>query len=129
MLRVIRFTVVTLVVLTLGLHWAFLQTVAWTGMLVRYSQNNSFQQAIQMTFDGEHPCTLCHAIKDGRDSEREQEQQQTKPLKIDFAVVCEAISLPAAPVFPHVIPQTPFAPEQAFTPPKPRPRPIVSLVA
>lgn len=128
-LKVIRFTVVMLVVLTLGLHWAFLQTVAWTGMLVRYSRSNGVEQAIQMTFDGQHPCTLCHAIQKGRDSERQREQQQIKPLKIDFAVLSDS-TFPAQSL---AYPRVPFVPGfpagRGSTPPKPPPRPGISPLA
>lgn len=46
-----------------NLHLPLLQAVAWTGMLVKYSQNVSFVDAVEMTFDGDHPCPMCKAIK------------------------------------------------------------------
>ncbi len=45
----IKATTVLVLVLSLGLHWAFLQTVAWTGMILSYSQENSLREAISMT--------------------------------------------------------------------------------
>ncbi|HMP76768.1 MAG TPA: hypothetical protein PKE12_10795 [Kiritimatiellia bacterium] len=44
-------------------HLPVLQVMAWTGMLVSYSQDRSFAEAAEMTFDGEHPCPMCTAIK------------------------------------------------------------------
>ncbi len=80
-----------MLVLSLGLHWALLQTVAWTGMLVTYSRDASFQDAVSKTFDGEHPCALCKVIKSGRAEEGRQEQQQVKPgCKLDVAPVWQA---------------------------------------
>jgi hypothetical protein len=46
-----------------NLHLVGLQLVAWAGMLVRYSQDRSLGEAAEMTFDGDHPCPLCCAIK------------------------------------------------------------------
>jgi hypothetical protein len=42
-----------------------LQTVAWTGMLIRYSSEGGVRQGLAQTFDGEHPCPLCKAIAQG----------------------------------------------------------------
>jgi hypothetical protein len=79
---------VLVLVLSLGLHRAVLQTVAWTGMLISYSRDASLKEAVAMTFDGEHPCPLCKAIKQGRAEEKKQEQQQTKPgSKLDVGLV------------------------------------------
>ena len=69
----IKSITVLALVLTLGLHWALLQTVAWTGMVINYSQANPFPEAVSMTFDGEHPCRLCKVIKQGRTEEQRQE--------------------------------------------------------
>lgn len=60
-----------------GAHWVALQTVAWTGMLVSRSQESSVQQAVETTFDGEHPCALCHVVEEGQKQQRETE---TVPL-------------------------------------------------
>jgi hypothetical protein len=48
--------------LSIGVHWAALQSVAWVSMLVEYSQHASVATAIAQTFDGQHPCTLCKQI-------------------------------------------------------------------
>ena len=54
----------------IGLHWAFLQTFAWTTMLVDNLATTSFSAALQRTFDGKHPCALCKAIAEGKKSEK-----------------------------------------------------------
>lgn len=46
-----------------------LQTMAWTGMLVSYSQDGDFTEAVEKTFDGAHPCPLCLAIEESRKAE------------------------------------------------------------
>ena len=72
--------------LSLGVHWSFLQSVAWVGMVVSYAQDAPFKQALEMTFDGEHPCKLCKLVQEGKQSEKEQDVQ--KPVtKLDLMLV------------------------------------------
>lgn len=108
---------------SLGLHWAALQLVAWTGMIVTYSRDASVAEAVSKTFDGEHPCKLCLAIKEGRAQEKKQEQQQTKPSsKLDLGLVWQPFrfdfSLPRAwrPL------REVTAASRVDPPPKPRPK-------
>ena len=56
--------------LTIGLHWAVLQSAAWAGMFVSHWRTVPLAAAIQRTFDGKHPCQLCKAVAAGRQSER-----------------------------------------------------------
>lgn len=46
-----------------NLHLPLLQVAAWTGMVIRYSKDASIEEAIRKTFDGEHPCRMCCAIR------------------------------------------------------------------
>lgn len=46
-----------------NLHLPLLQVTAWVRMLFSYSQDNSVATAIEMTFDGEHPCPMCKKIQ------------------------------------------------------------------
>lgn len=46
-----------------GGHWFGLQVVAWSGMLINYSSEVGLVEAVDQTFDGQHPCGLCVAIK------------------------------------------------------------------
>lgn len=45
------------------LHLPVLQVVAWAGMVVTYSHDQSLADALAMTFDGDHPCPLCISIR------------------------------------------------------------------
>ncbi len=63
--KVIRWIILGLMCLSLGLHWAVIQGVAWTTMLVSYSQSGGLIQAVAKTFDGQHPCPLCEAVEEG----------------------------------------------------------------
>jgi hypothetical protein len=61
-------------VLCLGSHWGILQCVAWSTMLVRFASSLPLIQAIQYTFDGEHPCTLCKSIQEGSAQEKQTDR-------------------------------------------------------
>jgi hypothetical protein len=88
----VRITAVSVLVLSLGLHWALLQTVAWTGMLLTYSRGTSLSEAVTKTFDGQHPCALCKFVENGRAEEKEQEQQQLKPgSKFDCGLIWQQV--------------------------------------
>ena len=70
--RVYQWLVICAIVLSVGGHWFVLQSLAWSGMILSYSRNSSFIEALQKTFDGRHPCKLCHAVKSGRAAEHQQ---------------------------------------------------------
>jgi len=80
----------------IGLHWIALQSVAWTTMIIDYSKRAPFCQAITQTFDGAHPCSLCHAVNTGKNSEKKSDLQSSTP-KIDMICAPRAIGL--APPF------------------------------
>jgi hypothetical protein len=56
----------------LGGHWAVLQSIAWTRMLVEFSKQDSLSIAMAKTFDGKHPCPMCLMIREGRQQEERQ---------------------------------------------------------
>jgi hypothetical protein len=62
-----------------NLHLPILQVVAWSGMLVSYSRDNSLAEAIEMTFDGENPCPMCIKIKEARASSAADAQWSSLP--------------------------------------------------
>lgn len=72
--------------LSLGLHWLALQSVAWTTMLVANARHVSLTQAVAQTFDGQHPCVLCHVVADGKKSDKNSEILPTI-AKIDL--ICQ----------------------------------------
>jgi hypothetical protein len=53
-----------------GGHWVLLQSFAWLGMVVSYSQNATFEEALGKTFDGKHPCCLCKHIAESKKAEK-----------------------------------------------------------
>lgn len=85
----------------LGGHWLALQSIAWTRMLAEFSQTDSFSDAVEKTFDGEHPCPMCVNICDGRQQE-ERSQSQTPLLKVEKSseLFCDfrRVAVPFPPV-------------------------------
>ena len=90
--------VVTIVALccAIGLHWMALQSVAWTTMLVQNTKHTTLCKAIAQTFDGSHPCSLCHAVNAGKKSEKKSDLSAVT-LKVDM--ICAPLSTPLAPPF------------------------------
>jgi hypothetical protein len=112
----------------MGGHWLTLQSVAWTRMLVEFSKTDSLWQAIEKTFDGEHPCKLCLSVNEGR--QKEQREQREAPLikseksrELFFDV--RRMVVPAAPVSARQAVE--FVPRLCSdfvdSPPTPPPRP------
>jgi hypothetical protein len=61
-------------------------------MLIEYSKRATLCQAIAETFDGAHPCSLCHIVATGKASEKKSDIQSTAP-KIDIICVARVIRL------------------------------------
>src|SRR5437588_11570426 len=71
---------------SIGLHWTFLQAVAWAGMIVSYSQEAPLGEAVVKTFDGQHPCKLCRQIAQGKQSEKKSESKfELRKLEFQYA--------------------------------------------
>jgi hypothetical protein len=118
-----RFVVLALVLVTGG-HWALLQSVAWVGMAVSYSQDCTLRQALVKTFDGQHPCKLCKAVREGKSAEKDK--NGPRPLtKFDLFPGCRqpmvASSLPA----PFLTTDQPLRAARSDPPPTPPPRSIL----
>jgi len=119
--RLGKLVVVIVLATTLGTHWALLQTVAWTSMLVDNLHSTSLDEALVKTFDGKHPCPLCVAIAAGKKAE--QKKEFTAPtLKLEFPPVAENFVLIAPSQF-LLVPQTNTSADSLTQkPPTPPPR-------
>jgi hypothetical protein len=53
-----------------GAHWLVLQSIAWSGMLLRQAREARLIEAMQKTFDGAHPCQLCKGVSHGQQKEK-----------------------------------------------------------
>jgi hypothetical protein len=65
--------VIVALIAATGSHWAVLQAVAWSTMLADNLRTSSLTEAVQRTFDGRHPCSLCKKISSGKESEKKAE--------------------------------------------------------
>jgi hypothetical protein len=116
-----RALLIAVLSVSVGLHWAALQMVAWTGMVITYSRDGSISEAISKTFDGAHKCRLCKLVDEGREKNSAPGVRKS-PLKLEG-------SLAAAPlkIFPPdteriFLPPAAPAPGRAERPPSPPPR-------
>lgn len=92
-----RILLVAALMVSIGLHWAVVQSVAWVGMAVSYSlKTGSVVQGLSDTFDGEHACPLCHAVEE-RAKEPASSNDGTAPTKTvkDLKLHLAVASVPA----------------------------------
>jgi hypothetical protein len=116
-----RIATISALFLSIGLHWIALQSLAWTTMVIDYSKRAPLCQAIAQTFDGAHPCSLCHVVNKGKNSEKKQDLQSPTP-KIDMICTPLANRIPRPFVpFEYAIRDC-FSFELAHSPPVPPPR-------
>jgi hypothetical protein len=119
--RFSKFLVVVALVTTTGLHWAVLQSVAWTTMLANNLRTQSLTEAVTRTFDGKHPCCLCKTIAAAQKSGKKTEFALQIP-KIEFPPSPENLVL-AAPSRFQLLPLTNRSAESlTVRPPTPPPR-------
>ncbi len=122
MKRFLAITTAVLLSLTIGLHWAALQSVAWTTMLIERTQQSSFVSAVKSTLDGHHPCKLCRLVQAGKGAEKKSEAV-VKLAKLDSSLPARSSLLPPPPSvgpLPHVPAMILVARSEA--PPLPPPR-------
>ena len=119
--RLCKFCLVLALACSIGFHWVFLQSLAWTSMLADNLRHDSLAKAVTHTFDGQHPCQLCKAIADGKKSEKKSEWTscfktlEFPPATEDFALIAPAhFALPCRSDF--------FARTLSEAPPTPPPR-------
>jgi len=119
--RLNKLVVVVMLTLTLGLHWAFLQSVAWVGMFVSFSAESPVSVALAKTFDGQHPCNLCKIVAEGKKAEQQHEMPKLL-AKLDLLLVRNTVWLGPPELAPLTIRSAPSAATRSDTPPSPPPR-------
>lgn len=95
----LRIAAVVLLSCSLGLHWAALQSVAWTSMFLQRVRTASVGEALQSTFDGRHPCPICQAVRAGRDAERQATGTPASGRAADSRLELMSVSGPLVLVF------------------------------
>ena len=119
--RLPRLAVVAALACTIGLHWAFFQSVAWLGMVVSYSQNATLTEAFQKTFDGKHPCPLCKQIAKSKKADKKSEFPQLLK-KFEFLDFRTGFALALPPYLWGPRPADSCLKSLQLTPPTPPPR-------
>ena len=111
----------------LGGDWFLLQSIAWGRMLVNYSAAYGFQEGVVRTFDGDHPCAMCCAIKKARVREAPTDALTRVTLPMRLVAVAPATPVEMGLVRPFLY----LPPDVRGTclrgrekPPVPPPRPI-----
>jgi len=61
-------------------------------MIIDYSKRGTFCQAIAQTFDGAHPCSLCHIVDKGKTTEKKSDLKLLTP-KVDMICTKGAVTL------------------------------------
>jgi len=119
--RAAKVSVILAVALSVGLHWALLQSVAWAGMFASYAQQTTLREAFTKTFDGKNPCRICRLVREGQQSEKAKES--VLPLvKVESLPCAEVFVLtPPVPLFYPSVSDEAALP-RAESPPSPPPR-------
>jgi hypothetical protein len=106
---------------SIGLHWAFFQSVAWVGMVITYSQEGTLTQAFAKTFDGKHPCCLCNQIAQAQKSQKKSDQHFVVK-KLEYISAGQVIAFSAPTHFQLQSVGNSSAPQFSQTPLVPPPR-------
>lgn len=64
--------------LSVGLHWGAVQVIGWAEMTLEFSRTATLTEALEMTFDGEHPCHLCKLVQEHGSPSQEKDKNPSK---------------------------------------------------
>ena len=126
MLKTLQILMIFIVVCSSSSHLAVLQVVAWTGMLVENIQESGFEEAVGNTFDGDHPCGLCHAIEDATEKKGGESEEAPLPLTqildLKLLPLDRVVLLPPAPERLGFVRDCEVGVNRAYSPAVPPPR-------
>ncbi len=119
----IHLLVITALIFGSGAQWFMLQSFAWSRMFLSYSQSASIGEALEKTFDGEHPCALCEHIRSAKKETQHDKapQPELSPLVGVLVPGIVAWEPPAVP-FAYYPGFESRALARPFVPPTPPPR-------
>lgn len=119
--RPLQSLIVLSLILFLGMPWMFLQTVAWVGMVVTYSQSVPLKTAVAKALGGKHPCAICKVVQKGQKKENEPASSRGV-LKFEFlSAASGSVLYPPVLVGSESVPPVKL-PFQFEAPPTPPPR-------
>lgn len=109
-----------------GGHWAVLQGVAWARMLVEYSPEAGFVQAVRKTFSGTAPCGLCKKIAAAKSQDKTPAGAPSTLRKTEVArpFTAEIVPVPMASGFRYPRVEDIPALSRSDEPPFPVPRSV-----
>ena len=123
-LCVVRLAMVLMACVSIGMPWGVVQGIAWARMLVTFAGETSLMQAVEMTFDGEHPCELCQMA---RKAQNKPAPQSPTPEKAAIKFLATASEAAPRLLMPPSLPMA-FSPLSSYfsifghEPEKPPPR-------
>lgn len=97
--------ILVVLLIALGLSPVLMQTVAWARMLVEYSRNTTLTAAVEMTFDGEHPCALCRKVQKAQKEGETDHAPQAPPTMRDIVFFHEGSVMRITPMVAMSQPQ------------------------
>ncbi|MBX9742333.1 MAG: hypothetical protein K2W99_02160 [Chthoniobacterales bacterium] len=105
-----------------------LQGVAWASMIQEYSKNDSLTNAVQKTFSGKHPCSLCKKIE--KESKKKQKTtallKTDKSLKVALSITMEKAVFLFSKKISYSKPLPSTYKSITYDPPEPYPRGLVT---
>jgi hypothetical protein len=109
--------------IAIGGPLALLQGVAWVTMVHDFSKSGSLSQAVEKTFDGQHPCPLCQKLAKARATEEKAPITMKIDKRAEVFIATSGSDLPLPVVNPMIYGPVPFVlmPERFIAPPVPVP--------
>ena len=116
--------------MAMNVHLGIAQYAAWATMIYDYqASEGSLSKAVEMTFDGEHPCDLCHVVRRGMDSEAQEDEAVLPNTQIKLLLTDrKGITVEAADLsYLLSLNNFEFIPETYIDIPEPPPREVCQL--
>jgi hypothetical protein len=109
--------------MAIGGPLALLQGVAWVTMVHDFSKSGSLSQAVEKTFDGQHPCPLCQKLAKARAAEEKAPVTVKVDKKAEVFIASSGSDLPLPVIYLMIYGPSPFVamPERFVAPPVPVP--------
>ena len=86
MRRFCKWLMVVSLMLSIGLQWVAMQSAAWVGMLITYSQESGVRVAIKKTFDGHYACKMCKKVAEGMKEGSQKAPNEDAKKRLDQAL-------------------------------------------
>ncbi|HSH93665.1 MAG TPA: hypothetical protein VK968_05935 [Roseimicrobium sp.] len=119
--RPLQSLIVLSLILFLGMPWMCLQTVAWVGMVLNYSQTLPLKSAVSKALDGKHPCAICKVVQSGQKKDKEPSGSRSVVKFVFLSATTECRLFPPLADCPEAF-HPPVPSEQNQSPPVPPPR-------